>query len=246
MLDKILLSIFIVSLISFIGVFTLSLSNKLLKKSLLFLVSFAAGALFGDVFIHLLPELTEKIGFNLTVTFSLLSGILIFFILEKFLHWHHCHDNECEVHNKPLAFMNLAGDALHNFIDGILIAGSYLVSIPLGIATTVAVIFHEIPQEIGDFGVLLHSGFSKAKALGFNFLISLTAFLGAIFTFFIGPLIENFTSFIIPITAGGFLYIAGSDLIPELHKETKISSSLLQFLGLILGIFVMFLLTFLE
>ncbi len=246
MLINILVSVLIVSLISLIGIFTLSLSNKLLKKSLLFLVSFAAGALFGDVFIHLLPELTEEIGFNLTVTFSLLAGILIFFILEKFLHWHHCHDKDCKVHNKPLAFMNLAGDALHNFIDGILIAGSYLVSIPLGIATTIAVIFHEIPQEIGDFGVLLHSGFSKAKALGFNFLISLTAFLGAILTFFIGPLIENFTSYIIPLTAGGFLYIAGSDLIPELHKETKISSSILQFLGIILGIFVMFLLTFLE
>ncbi len=238
----ILLSILIVSLISLIGVLTLSFSNKILKKCLLFLVSFAAGTLLGSVFIHLLPEITENIGFNLTVAFGILSGILLFFILEKILHWHHCHDQDCKTHNKPLAIINLVGDGFHNFIDGILIAGSYLVSIQLGIATTIAVLFHEIPQEIGDFGILLHSGFSKIKALSYNFLISLTAFLGAILTFFIGPLIENFTYYIIPITAGGFLYIASSDLIPELHKETNPSKSFLYLIGIILGILIMFLL----
>jgi len=237
-----MLSVLIVSLISLIGIITLSFSNKLLKKSLLFLVSFAAGALLGDVFIHLLPEIVEELGFNLSITFGILIGILLFFILEKVLHWHHCHDQDCLVHNKPLAAINLIGDAFHNFLDGILIAGSYLVSIPLGIATTIAVLFHEIPQEIGDFGILLHTGFSKAKALFYNFLISLTALAGAVLTFFIGPLIENFTHYIIPITAGGFIYIAASDLIPELHKETTLSKSILSIVGIILGIFVMFLL----
>ena len=245
MLIYILLSVFIVSLISLIGVITLSFSHRFLKKILLILVSFAAGALLGEVFIHLLPEISEA-GFDGSMAFYSLIGFLLFFILEKLLHWHHCHDQDCETHNKPLAAINLVGDAFHNFIDGILIAGSYLVNIPLGITTTIAVLFHEIPQEIGDFGILLHSGYSKAKAIAYNFLISLTAFLGAILTFFIGPLIENFTSIIIPITAGGFLYIAGSDLIPELHKETKLSLSLFQIIGLIFGAFVMFLLTFLE
>ncbi len=245
MITHIFLSILIISIISLIGITTLSCSKKLLKKSLLFLVSFAVGTLLGDVFIHLLPEATKS-GFSLNVTFGILIGILLFFILEKLLKWHHCHDQDCKTHNKPLATMNLIGDGFHNFLDGVLIAGSYLVSIPLGIATTIAVLFHEIPQEIGDFGILLHSGYTKAKALFYNFIISLTAFIGAILVILVGPLIENFSTFIIPITAGGFLYIASSDLIPELHKETKLSRSILQLFGLILGIFVMYLLTFLE
>jgi zinc and cadmium transporter len=233
----ILLSILIVSLISLIGILVLKI-----KKHLLLLVSFAAGALLGDVFLHLLPE----INYTIKTAFYILTGILIFFIIEKVLHWHHCHDQDCSIHNKPLATMNLIGDSFHNFLDGILIAGSYLVNIPLGIATTIAVLFHEIPQEIGDFGILIHSGFSKMKAILFNFLTSLSAFLGAILVILIGPLIDNFTSFIIPITAGGFLYIASSDLIPELHKETSKSTIILHSFGIILGIFVMFLLTLLE
>jgi len=142
--------------------------------------------------------------------------------------------------------MNLIGDAFHNFLDGILIAGSFLVSTTLGIATTIAVLFHEIPQEIGDYAILLHSGFTKAKAILYNFLISLTALIGAVLIIFINPFVENLTNFVIPITAGAFLYIASSDLIPELHKETKLSTAILYLFGLILGIFVMFLLTFLE
>jgi zinc and cadmium transporter len=244
MIGYILLSVLIVSLASLVGVITLSLSNKLLKKSILFLVSFAAGALFGDVFFHLFPEIIQT-GFDFSIAFGVLMGILLFFILEKILHWQHCHDQDCKTHNKPLAIMNLVGDAFHNFIDGVLIAGSYLVNIPLGVATTIAVLFHEIPQEMGDFGILLHSGYSKTKALLFNFFVSLAAFLGAILTFFIAPLIENFTTHIIPITIGGFLYIAGSDLIPELHKETQLQKGLLYLVGIILGIMIMYFLTFL-
>ena len=138
MITHIFLSILIVSIISLIGVMTLKIKSK---KFILFLVSFAAGTLLGDVFIHLLPEAT-KLGFSLNITFGILVGILLFFILEKILHWHHCHDQDCKTHNKPLATMNLIGDGFHNFLDGALIAGSYLVSIPLGIATTIAVIFH--------------------------------------------------------------------------------------------------------
>jgi len=149
-------SVLVVSLVSFIGVLTLSINEKKLQKILLFLVSFAAGALLSDTFIHLLPEIIEKNGFTLTISLNLLLGILIFFILEKFIFWRHCHIPTSKRHPHPVVFMNLIGDGMHNLLDGMIIAGSYLTSIPVGIATTVAVILHEIPQEIGDFGVLIH------------------------------------------------------------------------------------------
>lgn len=241
-----IISVIIVSLISLIGILTLTVNEKRLTKILLFLISFSAGALLGDAFIHLLPETVEKYGFSLNVSLYFLSGILIFFILEKFIQWRHCHIPTSEKHPHPYAFMNLIGDGMHNLLDGMVIAGSYLASIPLGIATTVAVIFHEIPQEIGDFSVLLHGGFSKAKALFFNFLSALTAIIGAVIVLLIGINIDNFLIFILPFTAGGFVYIASSDLIPELHKETDIKKSTLQLFGIILGIAVMVALLFIE
>lgn len=142
--------------------------------------------------------------------------------------------------------MNLIGDGLHNLTDGMVIAGSYYVSIPIGIATTLAVIFHEIPQEIGDFGVLLHAGFSKTKALFFNFISALAAVIGAVIVLLVGIKFNNFEVFIIPFTAGGFIYIASSDLIPELHKETKPWKSFAQLIGIVLGILIMFALLLLE
>ena len=193
------------------------------------MVSFAAGAMLGDVFLHMIPELAEENSLTLTSSLYILSGILLFFILEKIIHWRHCHLSAAKDHSHPLAFMNLVGDAVHNFIDGVLIAGSFLLSVPVGIATTVAVILHEIPQEMGDFGVLLHSGMKPKKALLFNFLSALTAVLGALVILVVGMSNENVTHIIIPITIGGFLYIANADLIPELHKETKISISITKF-----------------
>lgn len=238
--------VLVVSLISLIGVFSLTLGKLVLEKLLFFLISFAAGGLLGDAFIHLLPEITEESGFGLGASLAVLAGILIFFVLEKFIAWRHCHIPTSSQHPHPLVFMNLIGDGFHNFIDGAIIAGSFLVSISLGIATLAAVIFHEIPQEIGDFGVLVHGGFSKKRALIFNFISSLTAFLGAIFVLVFGAKISGFSQMLIPFTAGGFIYIAGSDLIPELHKETNLGKSGLQLLGLLLGIGVMLALTLLE
>ena len=170
-----LASVFIISLISLIGIFTLSIKIKRLNEALLYMVSFSAGALFGDAFIHLLPETVEEYGFGIKTSLFVILGITFSFVVEKFIHWHHCHDLECKEHShQPFVYMNLFGDGVHNFIDGLIIGASYLVSIPVGIATTVAVVLHEIPQEIGDFGVLVHGGFSKAKALFYNFLIGLT------------------------------------------------------------------------
>jgi zinc and cadmium transporter len=142
--------------------------------------------------------------------------------------------------------MNLVGDSLHNFIDGLIIAGSYLASIPAGIATTIAVILHEIPQEIGDFGVLIHGGFSKAKAIFLNFITALVAVLGTLIGLWLNNYIPNMHQILVPLAIGGFLYIAGSDLIPELHKETKIKVSFFQIVSFILGILVMLALLLLE
>ena len=241
-----IVSVFLISLVSLIGVLALSLNRDRLAKLTLFLVSFAVGGLFGDAFIHLLPESFQELGTNLSVSLYVISGILIFFVLEKFLRWRHCHIPTSEEHMHPLATINLVGDAVHNLIDGMLVGASYMVSLPIGVATTLAVIMHEIPQEVGDFGVLIHAGLSVKKALALNFLSALTAMLGVILAIVLGSEIEGFSLSLLPIAAGGFLYIAGSDLIPELHHEVKVLRSLLQFVMILLGVGVMALLIFLE
>ncbi|MGV8130915.1 MAG: ZIP family metal transporter [Candidatus Pacearchaeota archaeon] len=240
-----IVSVLIVSVISFVGVITLLIKVKNLNKILLYLVSFAAGALLGDVFIHLIPELIEEDLFNLKTSFLILGGILLFFIIEKIVHWQHCHVPQNGGHEHPFVVTNLVGDGVHNFIDGLIIGASYIVNIPLGIATTIAVIFHEIPQEIGDFGVLLHGGFSKSKALLFNFLSALTAVAGGLIAVLASG-ITPITDYLIPLAIGGFIYIAGSDLIPELHKNFETKKSIFQILALIAGITVMSLLLLLE
>ncbi|MBI4708987.1 MAG: ZIP family metal transporter [Candidatus Portnoybacteria bacterium] len=241
-----LISVFLISAISLVGVFIFSLKKAFIQKITLPLVSFAVGGLLGDAFIHLLPESFEKTNNSLKIAILIIAGVLIFFSLEKFLRWRHCHDFECKEHSHILVNMNLAGDSVHNFIDGIIIAASYIVSLPLGIATTLAVALHEIPQEIGDFGIFIHSGLSRGKALLYNFLASLACVLGAILTLLIGQHLGGFAFAILPLTAGGFLYIAGSDLIPELHRETKISTSLVQLLSIIGGVIIMALLILLD
>ncbi len=240
-----LISVVIVSLISLVGVLTIFIKQKSLQNILIYFVSFAAGGLFGDAFMHLLPEAAEN-GFDLQVSVFIIAGILFSFIIEKFIHWRHCHVPTSENHPHPVAFMNLVGDAVHNFIDGVIIGASYMVNIPLGITTTLAVILHEIPQEIGDFGILLYSGFSKKKAIFFNFLTALTAVLGAVVVFVIGAKIGNFTGFLVPFAAGTFIYIAGSDLIPELHKECGLKKAAQQFLFFVIGIGIMGVLLLLE
>jgi zinc and cadmium transporter len=234
-------SVVIVSLISLIGVFSISIDKKRLGKMLLFLVSFAAGALLGDAFLHLLPESVEA-GLKLNASVFILVGILAFFILEKIICWRHCHIPTSEKHPHPVGMMNLVGDGFHNIMDGMIIGGSYLVSIPLGVSTTIAVILHEIPQEIGDFGILVHAGYSIRKALIFNFLSALTAVAGAMLTLIIGLKTQSVSTFLVPFTIGSFVYIATADLIPELKKETALKKSLLQLLFILLGAGVMALL----
>jgi zinc and cadmium transporter len=241
-----IVSVLIVSSISFLGLLTFAVKADKLKKILLYMVSFSAGALFGDAFIHLLPEVVEEAGFSPSISLYVLFGIGFSFIIEKFIHWRHCHIPSSKEHIHPFAMMNLLGDGVHNFIDGIIIGASYLASVPVGIATTLAVILHEVPSEIGDFGVLLHGGFSKGKALFYNFVTALTAVLGAIVSLLISSYLENITTFLVPFAAGTFIYIAGSDLIPEIHKEVEVKKSLLQFIAIVLGVLIMMSLLLLE
>jgi zinc and cadmium transporter len=241
-------SVLAVSFISLIGVLTLSIGTHRLKRILFLLVSFSAGALLGDTFFHLLPEVVDEAGsFTATISFWLLGGIAFSFLVEKVIHWHHCHYGvNNEKHSHPFAIMNLFGDMVHNLIDGVIIGASYLVSIPVGVATTIAVVFHEIPQEISDFGVLLHGGFSKKRALLFNFLSALTSIIGLAFAFFLHSYVEHVETFLVPFSAGAFIYIAAADLIPELHKDTGAKKSAGQLAMFLLGIGIMYLLLFVE
>lgn len=239
-------SVLLVSLMSLAGVSTLLFSKELLDKVLIFLVSLAAGTLIGDVFFHIFPELDESTGFTSNIGLAVLVGIMLFFGLEKFLHWHHCHNGDTKNHNHPVAINNLVADGVHNFLDGIIIASSFAVSTEIGIATTIAVILHEIPQEIGDFGVLVYSGFSRAKALTFNLLSGFLALAGAIVVLLLDRNIENITPYFLAVTAGGFIYIAVADLIPEIKKESDFKKSIAQYLIVVLGMVLMFGLTFFE
>ena len=239
-----IISVLIVSFISFTGVFFLSLKAEKLQRILIYLISFSAGALFGDAFLHLIPEAAEA-GFELSLSIYILSGLVLFFIVDKIIKWRHCHHPITVNHAHPFAIINLFGDGVHNFIDGLIIGASYVADIQIGIATTLAVVFHEIPQEIGDFGVLLHGGFSKGRAMFVNFLSALAAVLGAIVALLLASA-DGLITILLPLAAGGFIYIAGSDLIPELHKEVGIKKSLLQLVAFVLGILIMAALLTLE
>lgn len=222
-----------VSLFSLVGVLTVAVNKKRLRNLLFIFVSFAVGTLLGVSFLDLLPESMEY-GTRLVFVFPLL-GMISFFILEKFIFWHHRHE-EKEVHS--FTYLNLIGDALHNFIDGAVIAASFLHSIPLGIATTIAIMFHEIPQEIGDFGVLIYGGFSRTRALMFNFLSALTAVVGGVAGFLFLSAFNNLLPYLLAFTAGSFIYIAGVDLLPELRKERDAKASLVQLVSIIVGIVI--------
>jgi zinc and cadmium transporter len=228
-----------VSALSLVGGLTFVLRPRTLDRALLGLIAFAAGALLGDAFLHLLPEIAEsETGFDLTASLSLLGGVIAFFVLEKVLHWHHAHFPR-EEHVHPVAVTNLVGDGLHNFIDGSIVAGSFLVSTKLGIATTVAVVLHEIPQELGDFAILVRAGLKPRRALMLNLLTALAAIAGAVVTLVLASTGEGIERVLVPLTGGAFVYIASTDLLPELHKEPQMGRSFVQLAGVLAGVGVM-------
>ncbi len=228
------------------GVFLLIKEKKVLKYSH-FLAAFAAGTLLGTVFFDLLPEavgesahlVEEGLSGKIDIFFWVLFGILGFFLLERFVHWFHHHQHEYVEENvKPTVPLVILGDSVHNLIDGIAIGATFLVSIPLGIITTLAVAAHEIPQEIGDFGILLHKGLQRKKVLLVNFFSALTAVVGALISFWLGERIEASLPILLAITAGFFIYIAASDLIPEIHHENRKGFAVIETSLMFLGVFI--------
>lgn len=228
----------LMALISIIGVITLFINKHALKEILIFFVSLSAGTLIGGSIFHLIPESYDEIGFLYT-TGTMAISIFVFYIIEKVLHWHHHHDVDDK---HTLGMMNLFADSVHNFLDGIVIAGTFLTSIPIGISTTLNVLLHEIPQELGDFGVLLHSGFTIKKALFANLLVSLVSLIGGILGFMFFNVFEGLTGYITAFAAGGFIYIATTDLIPEVKQEAKKHKLWFAIVCFLLGFGLMFIL----
>ena len=234
-----LLAVITVSLLSLIGIFAISLDEKRLDSILFTLVSFAAGSILGAAYFDLLPEALELVEESVTFIYIALGFVGLFF-LERFIYWYHGHAHESEIGKKTIVkkfvYLNVLGDGIHNFIDGMVIAATFFLDISLGIVSTVAVIFHEIPQEIGDFGVLVFGGLTKRRALFFNFLSALTAVVGALFSNFFSIHTESFIGFLVAFAAGGFIYLAASELIPEIQQEKDFKKSLIQFTLFIFGL----------
>ncbi len=232
----ILIATSLVSLIALTGIFFLFLKKELFEKILFTLISIATGALIGGSFLHLLPHSLEHLS-PLTASWFFISGFISFFLLERVLRWRHCHEWGCEIH--PVSYLNLIGDGLHNFIDGVIIAASFLIDLKFGIITTFVVMAHEVPQEIGDYAILVYGGMDRTKALLFNFASAVTAIIGGISGFFFVKE-TGYIPYIMAFAAGNFFYISASDLVPELHKEVNFKKSLSSFIFFLSGIVLMY------
>ncbi|MCD6575693.1 MAG: ZIP family metal transporter [Nanoarchaeota archaeon] len=227
--------------VALIGIFTLLLNKKTLNKIIYGLVAFSAGALFSGALLHMIPETLENASSNL-IFGLVIFGFSVFYLMERLLHWHHCHEEKCEVHS--FTYLILFGDGIHNFIDGLIIAAGFSVSIPFGIITTLLIIGHEIPQELGDFGVLLYGGFKIKEALLFNYLSQLTCVIGGIVGYIFSTSSSVFSTYLLPFAAGGFIYISASDLIPSLHTEKGVVKATATFVIFVVGVLLMAFLKF--
>jgi zinc and cadmium transporter len=236
-LIQILVATLAISLISFVGILTFFLRENLLNRALLVLVALSAGALLGGAFLHLIPETIGQVGASLDIFLYLLFGFCLFFILEQFLQWRHQHTVSHGV--KPFSYLILVSDGVHNFIDGLIIAASFVSSYHLGIVTTLAVALHEIPQELGDFGVLVYGGFSKTRALIFNFISAMTAIAGGVVGYFASSILHDSIVYLLPFAAGNFIYIAAADLIPEIKHRVSLGRSVIHFCVFLAGIGIM-------
>jgi len=230
---------FVISLIAFVGALTLFLNEKLLNRILLALVAFSAGALIGGAFLHLMPEAIIGVDINetsvLNVFLYLLLGFCTFFVLEQLIRWHHHH---ATTHPKimPFSYLILIGDGIHNFVDGLVIAASFMVNFPVGMVTTLAIALHEIPQEIGDFGLLVYGGFERVKALILNYISAITVIFGGITGYLLYGWIGESIVLLLPFAAGNFIYIATTDLIPEIRYKESLKKSLERFCVFLTGI----------
>jgi zinc and cadmium transporter len=243
-LVQIVTATFIISLIAFIGILVFLIKEKWLNNLLLVMVALSSGALLGGAFLHLIPETITKLGADVDVFMCLLLGFCLFFILEQFLHWHHQHGKSPGV--RPFTYLILVSDGVHNFIDGLVIAASFIVSYPVGIATTLAVALHEIPQELGDFGVLVYGGFGKWKALAFNYVSAIAAIAGGLIGYFASSVLQESIAYLLPFAAGNFIYIAAADLIPEIKHAETLRRSIIHFCVFLLGIGVMLAMKYID
>ncbi|MEI6326845.1 MAG: ZIP family metal transporter [Candidatus Roizmanbacteria bacterium] len=230
----------LVSLVSLVGVALLSLGAKRIEKYLSLLVAFSAGTMLGDAFIHMIGESLKGIQYESTTALYILAGFIFSFVVERFVHWHHCHTGR--EHHHRLATMNLVGDSVHNLLDGFAIAASFAVGTPVGIATTFAILLHEIPQEMGDFAVLLYSGFSKKKAIIYNLLTALTAVVGVGIGLLAISVFESIDRQLLLFAAGNFIYIAATDIMPELNRHEGIKRGIAHLIAILGGVVVMYLL----
>ncbi len=226
--------------------FALSLKESTLHRILFVLMAFSAGSILGAAYFDLLPEALKLVE-EASVFVLITLGFVLFFFLERFIYWYHGHGHETDISQeiadpaaaKEFAYLNLVGDGIHNFIDGMIIAASYLIGLSVGLATTVAVIFHELPQELGDYGILVYAGFKRSRALLLNFAVALTVVLGGIFAVIFVETVEALSGVLIALSAGGFIYLSASELIPELHKEKDFKKSAVQFVIFMMGIVLM-------
>jgi len=224
------------SAIALVGSVTLLFNEETLKKILLPLVSFAAGSLIGGAFFHLIPASLTSSDSDFMMFVWVVAGFSTFFALEQLLHWHHCQRASADC-KKPLTYLILIGDGLHNFLGGLAVASVFITDIRLGIMAWLAAVAHEVPQELGDFGVLVHGGWSKSRALLFNVLFALTFLLGGLIAYFVSFSID--VSFLIPFAAGNFIYIGASDLIPEVNEHDNVKVNLISFITFICGTLLM-------
>lgn len=229
------------SILSLLGGVFLLFKKNLTEKISHFLISFAAGVLLGTAFFDLLPEALGESDPRIVFGF-VVGGFLFFFIMERFIHWAHHHPHEFQEPVKPTVPLIMFGDSIHNFIDGIAIAATFLVDIKLGIITSLAVAAHEIPQEIGDFAVMLKRGIKPRRVLLFNFFSALTAIIGALITYVFGNQVKDLLPFFIAVTAGFFLYISATDLVPEIHEKNRTGFALFETALLVLGVITVYLL----
>lgn len=236
-----IISVFIVSLMSFTGILFLSFKTENLSKWVHGIVSFAVGAILGNAFLHLIPEAFHSTSSPVMASFLVFAGILAMFILEKVFHWDHDHDlSEHQSKVKSFGYVSLVADGIHNLADGLLIGAAWLINPEVGLAVTIAIVIHEIPQEISDFSILIHAGFTRKKALLVNFLSACSAIIGTLIALFLGSRSEEATHIILPVAAGGFIYLAGSDLIPELHKSNSQKNTIQQIFLIIAGFLLIY------
>ena len=223
------------SLLGLAGVFSLWVKENTLARTIKILLPFSAGVLLGGAFFHLLAESLIRLSANMSFLIAII-GFLLFFVFEEYLHWHNC--EECEIH--PYSYLMIIGDSVHNLIDGMVMAGAFIVSVPIGIVTTLMVIGHELPQELGVFAVLVSGGIEKSKAILYSFIAQCFCILGGIAAFIFMSRVEMLSAYILPFAAGGFIYIAAADLIPGMHK-TEGFQKVLSFIWLCTGIAFMIL-----